>query len=168
MKHSMKKLIVGFVAATSAASFVYATPKSDLVQINLTVSKADKIIDQSSVTTLADKPQIWANGKDVYFKSVDSRSSDGSRSSLASKLFVGVQAVYQPALEDEAAQVKVSITDLEKLSHFSDNQAGIGIDLPSYTTITASLPVEPGKTWITKKSGYTIEVDEQVITGGAE
>ena len=168
MKHSMKKLIVGFVAATSAASFVYATPKSDLVQINLTVSKADKIINQSSVTAQADKPQIWANGKDVYFKSVDSRSSDGSRSSLASKLFVGVQAVYQPALEDESAQVVVSITDLEKISHFSDNEDGIGIDLPSHTTITASLPAEPGKTWTTTVSGYTIVVDEQIVTGGAE
>lgn len=168
MKHLMKKFVVSLVATSSVASIVYATPKNDLVQINLTVSKADKIIDQSSVTTLADKPQIWANGKDVYFKSVDSRSSDGSRSSITSKLFIGVQAVYQPALEDESAQVKVSITDLEKISNFSDNQDGIGIDLPSYTTITASLPAEPGKTWTTTNSGYTIVVSEQIIPGGAE
>lgn len=168
MKHSMIKLIVGFVAAASTASMAYAAPKADLVQINLAVSKDDKIIDQSSVTTLTDKPQIWANGKDVYFKSVDSRSSNGSRSSLSSKLFIGVQAVYQPALEDESAQVKVSITDLEKISHFSDGQDGIGIDLPSYTTITASLPAEPGKTWTTTNSGYTIVVNEQIIPGGAE
>lgn len=168
MKHLMKKFVVGLVATSSVASIVYATPKNDLVQINLTVSKADKIIDQSSVTTLADKPQIWANGKDVYFKSVDSRSPDGSRSSITSKLFTGVQAVYQPAIEDESAQVKVYITDLEKISHFSDNQDGIGIDLPSYTTITASLPAEPGKTWATTNSGYTIVVNEQIIPGGAE
>ena len=178
MKHSMKKLIVGFVAAASAASIAYAdssTPaKPEFVEIDVTVTKdlgkSVDLLSKVSMRTEKDKLFVTADRRTIKFRSGMARANDENYNfDRTSEISVGVDATYIPASNSstdtaEPAQVLVTIDDLTSWGKFTMPSTLETIELPSLSSRRVYVPIDAGRTNVVKRGDYTVTVTERTVT----
>ena len=164
MRSFKSKFLTAALVAIAICPDAFAlTPEvSDLVEIHLVVTKGNTTVNDSAIMSFSNKPQVWSDGKIISYVSSSSKSSDGSVSSFTNEVFVGTAATYQPRTNKDPAQVGVSITDLDGMSVFEHE--GAAIEMPNLTTVSAYVPVVPGKTFTVEKRGYSISVTERIVT----
>lgn len=178
MKHLMKKLVVGFVAAVSVATIAYADSSKpaepELVEIVVTVTKdLGKSVDlpsKVSMRTEKDKPFVTADRRTITFRSAIARSNNEKFNyDKTSEISVGVDATYIPASNSstdtaEPAQVLVTIDDLTGWRKFTMSPTLETFEMPSISRKRVYVPIDPGRTSVVKQGNYTVTVTERAVT----
>lgn len=181
MKHSMKKLIVGFVATASVASIAYAdssTPvKPELVDIDVTVTKdlgkSVELFSKVSMRTDKTKPVITSDRRTITYRKAIARSNNEKLNyDSASEISVGVDAVFVPASDShsdipphlDSDQVVVTIVDVSNWTKFRLPETQEAIELPDLTTMNINVPIHLGRTNVVSQGNYTVTVTEHAAT----